>query len=89
MDKFHDQRERTRCFLDAVNLRDVLVVQCRKQLRFALESPEPFEICREHGRKNLDRDVPVQPRVAGTIGLAHATNTELAHDLVLVYARAR
>ena len=71
---------RARCmpsrFLEAVDRGDVRMIQRREHLRFALEPREPIRIGRERLRQDLERDVAIQPRVAGAIHLAHAARAD-------------
>jgi hypothetical protein len=64
------------------------VIQRSEDLRFALKAREPCAIGSEVGRKNLDRDLPLQPRVGCTIDLAHAAGAERAGDLVRTETRS-
>ena len=68
-------------FLEAVDLRDVRMIERREHLRFALEPRQPIGIGRERVRQDLDRDVAIQLRVAGAIHLAHAAAPQERLDL--------
>jgi len=57
-------------------------VELREQLGLALEAKEAVGIEREVFGKDLDRDVAVQARVAGTIDDSHRAGSERADDLV-------
>ncbi len=67
---------------ESVNLRDVRMVERREHLRFALEAREPVRVLCERSRQHLQRDVAVEPGVAGTIDLAHSAFAQLGHDLI-------
>src|SRR5215471_18019192 len=54
-------------FLEAVNRRDVRMVQRRENLRFALQPRQPILINRLGLQEHLQRHVSQQARVAGTI----------------------
>ena len=51
-------------------------------MRLAFESREPLWIGREYLWQDFDRDVALQPRIAGAIHLAHAAGSERAGDFV-------
>ena len=65
-----------RRLLDAVDLRDVRMVERRQRLRFALEATQSFRIGGEGLRQNLQRDVTIEPGVASPIDLAHSAGAE-------------
>jgi hypothetical protein len=60
----------------------VRVRQGRDGPRFVLESPEPLRARRPVRRDHLDRDVPRQARVAGTVDCSHPPGPDEAEDLV-------
>ena len=64
------------------------MIQRGEDLRFALEACEPIGIDRERLRKNLDRDVAIQLRIARAIDLAHAAGAEGSDILVNAKASA-
>ena len=70
-------------FLDAVYLRDVLVVQGGDDVGFAFKPGDPLGVRCKLRREDLDGDVPVEPSVAGPIDLAHGAGTQRRDDLVL------
>ena len=82
LDQFHDERAHAAGFLEAVDVRDVRMVQRRERLRFAREPREPIGIVRERVGQDLERDVAIQLRVAGAIHLAHAAFADLGGDFV-------
>ena len=82
-DELHDQGRRDRPaavawsdLLDAINLRDMRVIQRRERLRLAGEARHPLGVRGEQIRQDLDGDVAVEPRVAGAEHFAHAAGTE-------------
>ena len=82
VDELHGYRVHRTRVLDAVNRRDVGVVECGQRLGFARE-PCPPVIVTSHGLgQDLQRDVSLQPEVAGTVHLAHSTCAEPVDDLV-------
>ena len=58
--------------LEAVDLRDVRMIQRGERLRFALEARQAVGVGRERLGQDLDRDVAIELRVARAIDLAHA-----------------
>jgi hypothetical protein len=53
-----------------------------QQLRLALEPDDARRIGDELLRKNLDRDITPQPRIAGAVHAAHAAFADQIADLV-------
>jgi hypothetical protein len=51
-------------------------------LRLAFESLLERRISREMRRKNLDRDLAVEPRVARLVDFSHPSRTERRKDLI-------
>ena len=78
IDELHHQRP----IFNAIHLRDVGMIQRRERLRLACESRQALRIAREQLRKNLDRDIAVQARIAGAIHLPHSTGADVTGDLV-------
>ena len=76
VDELHHERTHAARLLEAVNVRDVRVVQRREQLRFAAETREALGIVRDRWQQDLDGDVAIQLRVVGPIDLAHAADAE-------------
>jgi hypothetical protein len=75
IDPFHRDVRRVTFTADVVNGQDVRVVQRGCRARFLLEARDAIR--RGHvGRQDLDRHRAVQPRVLGTIDLAHAARAE-------------
>ena len=78
-DQFHDERLRlawTAAF-EAVDRRDVRVVQGGEHLRLALEAGDALGIGRKGRRQNLDRDVTIELGIACAVDLAHAAGAQL------------
>jgi hypothetical protein len=74
LDELH--HDRAGRFLQAVDVRDVGMVQCGERLRFAIESSEAIGILRERVGHDLDRDVAIQLRVSRAIDLADSACAE-------------
>jgi hypothetical protein len=67
--------------LEAVDLRDIGVVQRREHPGFALEAREALEVAREDGRQHLDGDVAAELEIMGAIDLAHSAFAKFGGDL--------
>jgi hypothetical protein len=74
---------------ESVNDGDIGMVQRGEGLGFPLEAREPVGVVCECLGQDLDRDVPVQLCVAGTIHPAHGAFTDLGGDLVRTDAGPR
>ena len=57
------------------------MIEGREDFRLALKPREPVVICDQRGRQTLDLDLPLQLRVSGSIGLAHAAATDQIDQL--------
>ena len=82
LDELHDEGAHAARFLEAVNVRDVRMVQRRERLSFPCEPGEPFGIVSERVRQDLERDVAIELRVASLIHLSHATFADRRSDFV-------
>ena len=67
---------------EAVDRRDVGMIQRRQELRLALEAREAVRIGGEELGQDFQRDVAIEPRVARAIHLAHAARADGDDDLV-------
>ena len=72
LDELHRNATRAIRFLEAVDLRDVAVVQRCEDARLALEAREAVGIGGDFDRKELQRDVAIELGVMRAIDLAHA-----------------
>ncbi len=88
IDQLHYQRQHAAAFLDAVNLRDVRVVERREDVRLTLEACNAVSVAGERARQDLDGDVALETSVAGFVDFAHAAFTQRVEDFVLVEPRA-
>src|ERR1700730_5350448 len=77
-DQFHDES----AVVDAVDGRDVGMVQRCEQLSFALEPGDALGVLGEGVGKDLEGDLPLEPGVQGAIDLAHAAGAERRNDLI-------
>src|SRR5262249_40942149 len=88
-DELHHERRHACLFLDAVNRRDVRMVQRGEHLGLALKPRKAIGVGRQLDRQDLDRDVPLQPCVGRAIHLTHSAGAERADNLVRAESRAR
>jgi hypothetical protein len=93
LDEFHDERAMTmpgvgRAILEAIDLRDVRVVQRGQGLRFALEAHQPIRIEGKGIREDLQCDVAPELGIARPIDLAHSAFAQFGHHLIWAEALA-
>src|SRR5947207_2547044 len=81
--EFHHQKLAFTGFFQAVNARDVRMVQRRQHSRFALETRHAVAIVAEGFGKKLDGHTAAQPRVRSLIHVPHTARTQMAGDLVV------
>lgn len=74
--EFHHERGHVARALEAVDRRDVRMVERREDFGFALESREAIRVTSHRGRQYLDRDLALQVGVGRTIHLAHPAFAE-------------
>ncbi len=83
VDQFEDQcLDETRLF-NAVQRRDVWMVESCEHARLTLESGQPIGIGGKRIRQDLERHLATEAPITGTIDLAHATGTDEGDDLVV------
>ena len=78
LDQFHHQRANTAGFFEAVNVRDIRMVQGRERLCFAGEPGQPVGVAGECVRQDFERDVTIQFRVAGAVDQPHPALADVA-----------
>src|SRR5207237_367637 len=76
-------------FLDAVNDRDVWMVERSENLGFANEPREVVGIIGQGVGEEFDRDVAIQLGIGGAVHRAHAAFSELRCDLVVANGGGR
>ena len=81
-DVFENERGGVAAFFEAVDRRDVRVVERRQDLRFALEAGQPFGVVHEGVGQDLQRDIAVQLGITGLVHFAHAACTDGGEDFV-------
>src|SRR5262245_46308533 len=88
-DQFQDERMRAATVLEAVDGRDVRMIQRGEYLSLAPEANESIGISRDGVREDFQRDVAIELRVAGAVDLAHTAGADLRGDFVWAEASAR
>ena len=71
-----------------VNRADIGVIERRDGARFLQQSLAPSGFLSQSSRKDLQGDVPLQPRIARAVYLAHAARADGVEDLVRAKVRA-
>jgi hypothetical protein len=82
LDQLHHQETLLAHVLQAVEGRDVRMVEGGEELGLALEAGEAGLVPLHAGGERLDRHLPVEDRVAGAIDLPHATAPQPTYDQV-------
>src|SRR5437879_2513578 len=80
IDELEDKKSRAARFLEAVDGRDVRMIQRREELRFTLESGNSVRVGDEELRQDLDRDLAPELCVARAVDFAHAAGADRADD---------
>ena len=80
LDQLHHQRGAVGCFFEAVDRRDVGVVEGRQHFGFALKARQAVRIARHRRGQHLDRHLAFQIRVGGLIDLPHAADPNFGGD---------
>ena len=88
LDEFHHQRRHAIALLEAVNLRDMRVVQRRQDFGLTLESRQPLRVRRNRRGQHLDRNGTLQVGVRRPIHLPHAAHSDLGGDFIGAEASA-
>ena len=68
----------------SVDTRDVWMIQRRENFRFSLEPSQALFVPRELFRKNFDRHVSSQLRIACTVDFSHSAPADRLEDLVVL-----
>ncbi len=76
--QLHDQRHR----FDAVNGRDVGMIERRQHLRLARETRQSIGVVGKQRGQHFEGDVSIECGIACAIHLAHTSLSEQAEDLV-------
>ncbi len=89
LDQLHHERGRARALLQAVDGRDVRMVQCGEGLRFTVEPRQAIGVGSNRLGEYLDGHLPRQVGVGCAIHLAHPAHADLGGDFVRAEARAK
>ena len=76
VNELHHQRPGTGGFLEAIDMRDVRVIQRREHLCLALESGQAIRVGHQGVGQHLEGIVPLERQVACTPDLAHPAFAE-------------
>ena len=82
LDEFHHEGGHAPAFFQAVDGRDVGMIQRGEGLGFTLEASQAIRVVRKRLGEDLDRDVAVQLRIARAKHLAHPADTDAGDDFV-------
>ena len=82
LDQFHHQRGDAVALFEAVDRRDVRMIQRGEDLGLARETRQAIGVVRERLRQDLDRDIAVQLGVARPEHLPHAALADRRGDFV-------
>ena len=70
-------------FFEAIDGRDVRMIQRGYGSRFPLKPLHSGRIAGDVCRQDLDGYVPQKPKVLGTVNLSHAARAELLYDAIV------
>jgi hypothetical protein len=82
VDEFHHEGTNAAGLLETVNMRNIGVVKRSERLRFARESRQAIGVAGESVRQDLQRDIPIEFRVTGSVDLSHATFADQRRNFV-------
>ena len=88
LDELHHDRTHTATFLEAVDVRDVRVIDGRKRLGFAREPREPVGVAGKRVRQYFQRDIAIELRIARPEYFAHPARADAGDDFVDAETRA-
>ena len=89
LDELHNQRPDAVRLLEAVDVRDVLMVQRGQRPGLALKPRDPLCVGGERLGQDFDRDGAIQLRVLRSIDFTHTAGAERGQDLVRAEAGPR
>jgi hypothetical protein len=81
-DELHDEGARAPALFDAINRRDVGVIEGGQRLRLTREARHAIRVGGKHVGQDVDGDVAVQPRVPRPVHLAHTALPDGRDDLL-------
>ena len=88
LDQFHHKGTHTAGLFEAVDVRDVRMVERGEGLGFACESGESVAVVRERVRQDFHRDIAIELGVGRPVHLPHPAFAYLRGDFVDAEARA-
>jgi hypothetical protein len=83
IEQFHDDEPLAMILADVEQRADVRVIQRRSDARLALKALERVAISGQLRRQQLERHLPPEPRVFGSVDDSHAAVAELFDDAVV------
>lgn len=83
LEEFHDEKAPRLVPAEVVDRADVGVIERRGRSGFALEALDCRDIVRQFRGQELERDLPAQAQILGTVDNAHAAATEFFDDAVV------
>ena len=81
-DELHDEEVDSSLSREVVDLRDVRMVQLRESQRLLPEAFARALVREKIAPEDLERDVPLEPRVARPVDLPHSARTQRREDFV-------
>ena len=88
LDQLHHERADAGRLFNAIELRDVGMIERGERFRFAFEPHEAIGVRREGLGQDLQRDVAIEARIAGAIHDAHSAFPKRRHDFIRPEPRA-
>jgi hypothetical protein len=88
LNQLHYQRANAGGLFDAVDLRDVWMIERSQRFRFAFEARQALRVAGEHVRQDLQRNGPIKLDVARAIDLAHPAGANQGRYFVDAQGRA-
>jgi len=80
--ELHHESTNAAGFFNAVDMRDVRMIERRERLRFAREPHQPIRIVRKRVREDFERDLAIELGIARPIHLPHPAFADRGRDRV-------
>ncbi len=77
-----DQFHHDGAAFDAINRRNIVMIERRENLRFALKAGHTFGVIGERGRQDFQRELAAEIRIGGAIHLAHPSHAQRGDDFI-------
>jgi hypothetical protein len=81
-DELEDEERRALRLVEAVDGRNMWVVERGERVRLAAESRDAVGVARDVGRQHFEGDLTAERHIGGTVDLAHSTFAKLVDDAV-------